>query len=148
MMELREQIITFTTSILFGISFLFTWSIFNRAFYRSKYLRYPFEILFFLIQILIFFISIFKVNGGIFRLYYAGGAVLGMIIYYKLYANYMFIVIERIFKEMRTKIKIPILNKWQFIKLKIATKNRKKKTKKKIKLSATTSTDNELEWKI
>lgn len=134
MITLERQIHIISISILFGIGFMFIWSIFNVAFYKKKktFVRLIFEIILYVCASTIYFIIVAKKTDGIVSIYAPLFLVLGIIIYQKIYAKLFNKTISKIADKIYTKI---------ILKLKVKIKIKRRKRKKRQPIN-----DNVLKW--
>ncbi len=130
-MPLLNQFQAFMGSILFGALILFSWSAFNRLFYRCRFLiiRLLFEIVFFLITVISYFAFLCNFTEGVLNIFYLLGLALGAFLYYRFYAVYFDNFFEKIAKHIEKNIIMPCkLKKKKFIAIIRHRKKRKEKT--------------------
>ncbi len=124
-MELEVQFQVFFMTILFGMYLLSFWQLLNK-FFQNKIIRFFFELPFFILNALLYYFLLFKLNGGIFNIYLILAVFIGFFIHQKFYAPKILLYYEFILKKfnaiMKKKKKRRITN----------GKNKKRKKYKKI----------------
>ena len=105
MMELEVQFQVLFMSILFGMYLLSFWQLLNRFFYQKTVLRFFFELPFFIVNFLLYYFLLFKLNNGIFNIYLLLGLFVGFYIHQKFYASKILLFYEFILKKFNDIIK-------------------------------------------
>ena len=126
MMELEVQFQVFFMTILFGMYLLSFWQLLNKVFQNKIILRFFFELPFFILNALLYYFLLFKLNGGIFNIYLILAIFIGFFIHQKFYAPKILLYYEFILKKFNGIIK---KKKKRRIK---NGKNKKRKKHKKI----------------
>lgn len=126
MMELEVQFQIFFMSILFGMYLLSSWQFLNRVFYKKIFIRFFFELPFFVLNFLFYYFLLFKLNGGIFNIYLLFGLLIGFFIHQKFYAPKILLFYECILKRINAII-LKTKKRW-----KKHGKNKKRKKCQKI----------------
>lgn len=141
-MEILKQFEVILLSFFYSILFMILFDFFNRLFYckKGKLIRLPFEILFFLILTLVFFILLLKVYDAKFNIFIILFIVLGVITYvlllqihFQLYNDYLFKKINNKLTHFKFKLKVKfgiIKMKYRKAKIKYAKNSRSKRTNK------------------
>lgn len=134
MITLEKQIHIISISILFGIAFMFIWSIFNAVFYQKKksFIRLVFEVFLYVFASTIYFVIVASKTDGIISVYAPLFLIIGIIIYQKLYAKFFNRTIWKIIDKIYTKI---------ILKIKIKLKRKPKRKKEQ-----STQIEGVLEW--
>lgn len=104
MIELEVQFQIFFMSILFGMYLLSSWQFLNRLFKDKIFIRFFFELPFFVFNFLLYYFFLFKLDGGIFNIYLLLGLFIGFFIHQKFYAPKILLFYECIFQKMRAII--------------------------------------------
>lgn len=132
MIPLERQFQSIVLSILFGMFFMFIYSIFERIFRKSFFLiRLPFELFLFLCLSFLFFKLNVRVNEGLLHIYIPLFIVLGCFIYQKFYYKKVLRVFEKILTLFETKLINKIKLEFKKIYDIIKAKERVKKDAKK-----------------
>ncbi len=128
MISLENQIQIIAISILYGIFFMFIWSIFNRLFFKHKksVVRLAAEIVFMGCGAVIYFYLILVINGGVMTVYMPVFLLIGVCLYQFMYAPLFLKEIEKTAVKIDTKLIGPIKAKLK----KISIKPKKKKAAK------------------
>lgn len=118
-------------SFFLGMVFLFSWSIFNRAFYKwqGKLFRLPFEIVFFMGWAGLYFLFLVTFTKGVYNIFYFLSFAFGAFIYYRFYHPRFLVVLEGLYEALAKLIVRPIKLKIRTFCAKIK-KNRKEKKPK------------------
>lgn len=104
MIELEVQFQIFFMSILFGMYLLSSWQFLNRLFKDKIFIRFFFELPFFVFNFLLYYFFLFKLDGGIFNIYLLLGLFIGFFIHQKFYAPKILLFYECIFQKMHAII--------------------------------------------
>lgn len=105
MMELEVQFQVFFMSIIFGMYLLSFWQLLDRIFKNKKIIRFFFELPFFILNALLYYFFLFKLNNGVFNIYLPLGLVIGFYIHQKFYATKILLFYEFILKKINAIIK-------------------------------------------
>ena len=142
-MSIEVQIQLIIISILFGFIFMIFYSLINEFFYTSK-LRIIFEFPLFIISTIIYFMLIYKINGGLLNIYYPLFIIIGVLIYIYYYSNYFLSIYTKLHKKL-----IFFLKKHDIIR-KRKEKNRhgKKKSTTNVRMEQKKSDINVITWSI
>ena len=111
-MELEVQFQVFFMSIIFGMYLLCFWQLLNRIFYKKIFIRFFFELPFFVFNFLFYYFLLFKLNGGIFNIYLILGLIIGFFIHQTFYAPKILLYYEFILKRFNAII-IKIKKRWK-----------------------------------
>ena len=103
-MELEVQFQVFFMSIIFGMYLLSFWQFFNRLFYKKIIIRFFFELPFFVLNFLLYYFLLFKLNGGLFNIYLIIGLLIGFYMHQKFYAPKILSLYEFIFNKFNAII--------------------------------------------
>lgn len=105
MMSLEVQFQIFFMSILFGMYLLSFWQLLNRIFINAIITRFLFELVFFVLNFLLYYVLLFNLNGGVFNLYLVLGLFIGFFLHQKFYAPKILPYYEFILKKINDIIK-------------------------------------------
>ena len=115
MISLERQFQSIVLSIVFGMFFMFVYSLFYRLFNKKNFfIRFPFELILFISSTYLFYILNIIVNEGILNIYIPLFIFIGMILYKVFYDKY----IMKYFNKL-----LNIINKLVIDKLKLVIKN-------------------------
>ena len=105
-MEILKQFEVLLLSYFYSILFMIIFDFFNRLFFfkKGKIIRLPFELLFFLIMTLIFFILLLKIYDGKFNIFIILFIVLGVITYMMCLQIHFLRYYDYLFKKINNKI--------------------------------------------
>ena len=141
-MEILKQFEVLLLSYFYSILFMIIFDFFNRLFFfkKGKIIRLPFELLFFLMMTLIFFILLLKIYDGKFNIFIILFMVLGVITYmmclqihFLRYYDYLFKKINNKITHFKFKIKVKfgiMKMKYRKRKQEYAKNSRSKRTNK------------------
>lgn len=110
MISLLTQAQGFFGSFFLGMVFLFTWSIYNRCFYkfRGKWIRLPSELIFFILWAYLYFVFLASFTKGVYNIFYFLAFFGGAFIYYKFYHHHFLKILESYAQTINLKIAKPI----------------------------------------
>ena len=122
-MEILKQFEVLLLSYFYSILFMIIFDFFNRLFFfkKGKLIRLPFELLFFLMMTLIFFILLLKIYDGKFNIFIILFMVLGVITYMMCLQIHFLRYYDYLFKRLNNKIiyfKFKIKAKFGIMKMK------------------------------
>lgn len=105
-MEILKQFEVLLLSYFYSILFMIIFDFFNRLFFfkKGKIIRLPFELLFFLMMTLIFFILLLKIYDGKFNIFIILFMVLGVITYMMCLQIHFLRYYDYLFKKINNKI--------------------------------------------
>ena len=131
-MDLSSQFKVILVCYFYGFLFMISYEIFNRIFYykKGKLIRLIFEVIFFIIHSIIFFVLMLLTNNAIFNIFIFLFLLLGAITYFILLKPYMIELIDQIYKVINKKllhIRLKIKAKCDKIKLQKRKKKRYEK---------------------
>ena len=121
-MEILKQFEVILLSYFYAILFMILYEFFNRLFYskKGKFIRLPFEIIFFLIMTLIYFVLLLKIYDGKFNIFIILFVILGIITYMMLLQIHVLRYYDYIFKKINNKLthfKFKLKSKFAIIKM-------------------------------
>lgn len=105
-MEILKQFEVLLLSYFYSILFMIMFDFFNRLFFfkKGKIIRLPFELLFFLMMTLIFFILLLKIYDGKFNIFIILFMILGVITYMMCLQIHVLRYYDYLFKKINNKI--------------------------------------------